>query len=84
MEETDKPHIIIIGMGEIPTDDLMEAFYDLVISSPSDILNYDETLDNKISKLNNMLKFFEEREQFEKCAKIKEIQSMLNLQSNEN
>jgi hypothetical protein len=78
MEESKPPRIIIIGLGELGQEEFMEVFYNLVISAPEDILNYDETLEHKIAKLDHLLKFFEEKEQFEKCAKIKEIQKLIN------
>jgi hypothetical protein len=78
MEENRPPRIIILGLNNIDHDEFMEVFYNLMISSPDNILNYDETPQHKIAKLDNLLKFFEEREQFEKCAKIKQIQKLLN------
>ena len=83
MEENKRPKIIIIGLGNLSQDEFMEVFYNLIISSPDDILSYDETAEHKITKLDSLLKFFEEREQFEKCAKIKEIQELINSSENE-
>jgi hypothetical protein len=81
MEENKRPRIIILGLGELGQDEFMEVFYNLIISSPEDILSYDETPEHKIAKLNHLLEFFEEREQYEKCAKIKEIQQLINLEN---
>jgi hypothetical protein len=81
MEENKRPKIIILGLGELGQDEFMEVFYNLIISSPEDILSYDETPEHKIAKLNHLLEFFEEREQYEKCAKIKEIQQLINLEN---
>lgn len=83
MDENKKPKIIIIGLGNLNQDEFMEVFYNLIVSSPEDILSYDETPEHKISKLNGLIKFFEDREEFEKCAKIKEIQELINLDKNE-
>ena len=83
MEENKRPKIIIIGLGNLSQDEFMEVFYNLIISSPDDILSYDETIEHKIAKLDSLLKFFEGREQFEKCAKIKEIQELINSSKNE-
>lgn len=83
MEENKRPKIIIIGLGDLSQDEFMEVFYNLIIASPEDILEYDETPEHKIAKLDNLLKFFEEREQFEKCAKIKKIQELINSNKNE-
>ena len=83
MEENKRPNIIIIGLSGLGQDEFMEVFYNLIISSPEDILSYDETPEHKIAKLEGLLKFFEEREQFEKCIKIKEIQELINSNKNE-
>jgi hypothetical protein len=83
MEENKLPKIILLGLSSMNHEEFMEVFYNLMISSPNDILNYDELPEHKISKLDNLLKFFEEREQFEKCAKIKEIQKLIKDNSNE-
>lgn len=81
MEENKLPKIIILGLGELGHDEFMEVFYNLIISSPEDILSYDETPEHKIAKLDHLLEFFEEREQYEKCAKIKEIQQLINSEN---
>jgi hypothetical protein len=80
MEENKRPKIIIIGLDNLSQDEFMEVFYNLIISSPDDILSYDETTEHKMAKLDSLLRFFEEREQYEKCAKIKEIQELINLE----
>lgn len=83
MKENRQPKIIIIGLGNFTEDEFMEAFYNLINSSPNDILNYDESPEYKIEKLDNLIKFFEDREEFEKCANIKKIQELINLKKYE-
>lgn len=83
MEENKRPKIIIVGLSGLDQDDFMEVFYNLMISSPEDILSYDETPEHKIAKLDGLLRFFEEREQFEKCVKIKEMQKLINSNKDE-
>jgi hypothetical protein len=83
MDENKLPRIILLGLSSMNHEEFMEVFYNLMISSPEDILNYDESPQHKISKLDNLLRFFEEKEEFEKCAKIKEIQELINANGNE-
>lgn len=83
MEENKRPKIIIVGLSGLDQDDFMEVFYNLMISSPEDILSYDETPEHKIAKLDGLLRFFEEREQFERCVKIKEMQKLVNSNKDE-
>lgn len=82
MEENKQPRIIIIGLGNINKDEIMEIFYNLIISAPSDILNYEESTDHKIEKLNDLLEFFEDSEQFEKCVEIKKVKDLIILNDN--
>jgi len=82
MEEGKQPRIIIIGLGDISKAHFMEIFYNLIISSPDEILNYDESEDYKIEKLNELLKFFEEREDFEKCIEIKKVKDLITFNEN--
>lgn len=84
MEENKQPRIIIIGLGDMDKNQIMEIFYNLIISAPSDILNYEESTDRKIEKLNGLLKFFEDSEQFEKCAEIKKVKDLIILNDNKN
>lgn len=84
MEESKQPRIIIIGMGDIGRAHLMELFYNLIVSAPSEILNYNESFNYKIEKLNDLLKFFEELEQFEKCAEIKKVKDLIILNNSKN
>ena len=45
---------------------------------PSHVLNYEETTArNRIGSLNKIIEHFEEKEDFEKCAKLKAIQDQL-------
>jgi hypothetical protein len=68
---------IIINLGQFNHDEFMEVFYNLLKFSPNSILEYDEDTNVKIEKLNYILDYFKEREEYEKCAKIKNIQEML-------
>lgn len=84
MEENKKPRIIIIGLGNMENDYLMEVFYNLIVSSPDEILNYNESSNYKIEKINNLLKYFEEKEEFEKCIKIKKVKDLIILNNSKN
>lgn len=83
MEENKKPKIIIVGLGALSQDEFMEVFYNLIVSSPEDVLSYEEPPERKIAKLDALIKFFEEKEQFEKCAKIKQMQELIKSNKNE-
>lgn len=76
-KENDHSKFIIIGLSEFNHDDFMEVFYHILISEPNEILEYNELPEYKIEKLNYILKYFEDKEKYEKCIKIKEMQQMI-------
>jgi hypothetical protein len=59
-------------------DQYMNLCYNVIAMFPEQVLHYDEkTAKHKIQSLERILLHFEEKEDFEKCAKIKEIQDHL-------
>jgi hypothetical protein len=80
MKEEHSHNIILLGLDKLTYDQFLEAFYHIIESSPNDIIQYKESTEIKITKLNYILKYFEEKEEYEKCLKIKELQNLLALQ----
>jgi hypothetical protein len=79
-EEEDNDNLdkfVVISFGQFGHDEFMEIFYHLLDVTPGHILEYDEDTELKIDKLNYIIKFFEDKEEYEKCARIKEVQQML-------
>ena len=59
-------------------DQYMNLCYNVIVMFPSHVLNYEETTArNRIGSLNKIIEHFEEKEDFEKCAKLKAIQDQL-------
>jgi predicted sugar kinase len=59
-------------------DKYMNLCYNVIVMFPSQVLQYDtETAQQRISSLDKIIEHFEEKEDFEKCAKLKEIQDQL-------
>jgi len=59
-------------------DKYMNLCYNVIVMFPSQVLHYDtETAQQRISSLDKIIEHFEEKEDFEKCAKLKEIQDQL-------
>ena len=59
-------------------DQYMNLCYNVITMFPDQVLHYDEkTAKHKIQSLDRILTYFEEKEDFEKCAKIKKIQDHL-------
>ena len=64
MEENKRHRIIILGLNQMNHEEFMEALYNLMVSQPDEILNYEEKSEYKIERLNSLLRLFEEREDF--------------------
>ena len=59
-------------------DQYMNLCYNVITMFPDQVLHYDEkTAKHKIQSLDRILTYFEEKEDFEKCAKIKFFQDEL-------
>jgi len=59
-------------------DKYMNLCYNVIVMFPSQVLQYDtNTAERRISSLDRIIEHFEEKEDFEKCAKLKEIQDQL-------
>jgi len=59
-------------------DHYMILCYNVITMFPDQVLHYDEkTAKHKIHSLDRILKHFEEKEDYERCAKIKDIQDQL-------
>jgi len=59
-------------------DQYMNLCYNTIIMFPDQVLQYDEkTAKHKIKSLDKILSHFEDKEDFEKCAKLKEIQDKI-------
>jgi hypothetical protein len=59
-------------------DKYMNLCYNVIVMFPSQVLQYDtETAQQRIGSLDKIIEHFEEKEDFEKCAKLKEIQDQL-------
>ena len=59
-------------------DQYMNLCYNVIIMFPNQVLQYyDSTAIQRVSSLDKIIQHFEEKEDFEKCAKLKEIQDLL-------
>lgn len=59
-------------------DDYMNLCYNVIVMFPDQIMNHESNGKNKITSLGKILLHFEEKEDYEKCKKLKDIQDMLN------
>lgn len=70
--------IIIEGLMVSNKSTFFTALYQAMMEHPAYVILSDMPADRKIELLGNMLKHYEDREDFEKCAKLYEMQQQLN------
>ena len=59
-------------------DQYMNLCYNVLMMFPAEVLEYDDKkTTHKIKSLNRILLYFEEKEDFEKCDNIKDLQDRL-------
>lgn len=73
-----KNKYLLISLDDLPVEIYMNIVYDILINYPEDIIYYNLDLDTKLEKIDFLLKYFEETEEFEKCQKIQEFKSTLS------
>jgi hypothetical protein len=70
--------IIIEGLMVSNNSTFFTALYQAMMEHPAYVILSDMPADRKIELLGNMLKHYEDREDFEKCAKLYEMQQQVN------
>ena len=70
--------IIIEGLMVSNKSKFFAALYQAMIEHPSYVIVSDMPQERKLDILENMLKFYEDREDFEKCKVLFKMQQQLN------
>lgn len=70
--------IIIEGLMVNNKSTFFTALYQAMMEHPSYVILSDMPVARKIELLSNMLKYYEERDDFEKCAKLYKMQQQVN------
>ena len=58
-------------------DKYLRVCYNVLVSSPSQMLDHDADVQLKLRGINKLIKYFEEKEEFEKCTELKRLRDML-------
>ena len=77
-DSRNKWDIIIDGLMVNSKSRFFAALYQAMMEHPAYVILSDMPQERKSEILSNMLNFYEEREDFEKCAKLFKIQQQLN------
>lgn len=75
---TSKWDIIIEGLMVSNKAHFFAALYQAMMEHPAYVILSDMPQERKLDILNNMLRFYEDREDFEKCANLFKMQQQLN------
>jgi hypothetical protein len=59
-------------------DEYMNMCYNLLVSFPQDAIDHNVDKLAKIENIDKMIHHFEEREEFEKCAGLKELREVID------
>ena len=66
--------LVLANLEKNNYDEYMRLCYSMMIMFPSEVIRYDkEESKVKIASLTSMIKHFEEKEEYEKCQKLKEL-----------
>tara|TARA_B100000900_G_scaffold369853_1_gene347991 strand:- start:804 stop:1088 length:285 start_codon:yes stop_codon:yes gene_type:complete len=71
-------HVIIEGLMVNNEPLFFQALYQAMIEHPTYVILSDMESERKCDILAQMLKYYEKREDYEKCAKLLEIQKQVN------
>tara|TARA_R110002060_G_scaffold36175_3_gene47105 strand:- start:1753 stop:1986 length:234 start_codon:yes stop_codon:yes gene_type:complete len=64
-------------LEEDSLDEYLRICYNVLISSPLDVLQNEADENLKAEGLNKLIHYFESRDEFEKCVELKKIKDLL-------
>jgi hypothetical protein len=59
-------------------DEFMNLSYNLLVSFPQDAIDHNVDKIAKVENIDKMIKHFENREEFEKCATLQELREVID------
>ena len=68
----------MLSMKALTEDKMMELSYDLLIKNAESAVIHQAPLGSKLAAINKVINFFEQREEYEKCAKLQELKSRID------
>lgn len=74
----DKWDIIIEGLMVNNKGQFFAMLFNAMVEHPSYVILSDMPVERKLDILNNMMVYYEEREHYEKCSKLLQMQQQVN------
>tara|TARA_Y100001937_G_scaffold124072_2_gene188126 strand:- start:341 stop:610 length:270 start_codon:yes stop_codon:yes gene_type:complete len=72
---------LLLTLEHTDYDEFMKLSYAVIMQSPSYVLKREENIEAKVEGIDNMIKFFEEKEEYEKCTNLQKLKHLLFLDS---
>ena len=67
----------MMSMKKMSEERMMEMSYDLLINHAQSAVLHDAPAEDKVKAVNRVISHFENKEEYEKCAKLYEIKTQL-------
>ena len=72
-ESPEESRKFIKKLHEASKEDMMEAMYSSIVNGKMGALKHDGSIEEKIEGVKTVLKFFKEKEDYEKCKELQKI-----------
>ncbi len=75
---------LLLTLEHTDFDQFMDLSYHVLMQSPASVLKRKDSIDSKVESINNLIKYFEEEEEYEKCTNLQKLKTMLFLNTPNN
>lgn len=75
---------LLLTLEHTDFDQFMDLSYHVLMQSPASVLKRKDSIDSKVESINNLIKYFEEGEEYEKCTNLQKLKTMLFLNTPNN
>lgn len=75
---------LLLTLEHTDFDQFMDLSYHVLMQSPASVLKRKDSIDSKVESINNLIKYFEEEEEYEKCTNLQKLKTMLFLDTPNN
>ena len=67
----------MLSMKQLSEDRMMEMSYDLLVKNSESALLHDAPVESKLRAIDKVITYFEQSEEYEKCAKLQELKQRI-------
>ena len=70
---------LLLTLEQTDFDEFMNLSYHVLMQSPASVLKRKDSIDSKVESINGLIKYFEEKEEYERCTNLQKLKTMLFL-----